>query len=113
MEHRFLQIQPQFQNGEKWMQLAEACQLRFECLELSTPSFLDCEELSQEARAWYRNTGRVSSVHGCFMDVNPGSGDEKFRNLSMERCRESCRLAMTLGARFVVLHASAFPFLRG
>ena len=113
MEHRILQIQPQFQKGEKWMQLAESCQLRFECIELSMPSFLDHEELTEEAKSWYKNSRRVTSVHGCFMDVNPGSGDEKFRILSMERCRESCELAMALGARFVVLHASAFPFLRG
>ena len=113
MKHRILQIQPQFHKGEKWMQLAESCQLRFECLELSTASFLDNEEHAEIAKLWYKNSEKVTSVHGCFMDVNPGSGDEKFRTLSMERCRESCQLAMALGAGFVVLHASAFPFLRG
>lgn len=113
MKKRILQIQPQFQNGEKWMQLAESCQLHFECLELSTPLCLDDGEMAEKSKAWYQNSKRVTSVHGCFMDVNPGSGDEKFRTLSMERCRESCEFAVAAGARFVVLHSSAFPFLRG
>ena len=113
MKQRILQIQPQFQKGDEWMQLAESCQLQFECMELSTSSFLESGKLKEKAEEWYKNSGKVFSVHGCFMDVNLGSGDEKFRTLSMDRCRESYELAMTQNARFVVFHSSAFPFLRG
>jgi sugar phosphate isomerase/epimerase len=113
MSQRILQVQPQFQKGDEWIQLAEKSQLYIECMELSMPSFLDHKELSEKAEEWYRNTERVTSLHGCFMDVNPGSGDEKFRILSMERCRESCKLAMNQKAGYVVFHSTAFPFLRG
>ena len=113
MNKRILQIQPQAKKGEKWLQLAESCQLQFECMELSTPTFLNNEEQVEKAKEWYKKSDRVTSVHGCFMDVNPGSGDEKFCSLSIERCRESCELAKTINARFVVFHSSAFPFLRG
>ena len=113
MKQRILQIQPQFQKGEEWLQLAESEHLYFECMELSTGLFLDRGEQREKAKAWYKNSERVVSIHGCFMDVNPGSGDEKFRILSMDRCRESCELAVKQNARFVVFHSSAFPFLRG
>lgn len=61
----------------------------------------------------YRQTGMAVSVHGAFIDVNPASGDPGFRELSRRRCRESCEIALSLGADNVVFHSSAFPFLRG
>ena len=61
----------------------------------------------------YRKTGMAHSVHGAFIDVNPASGDPDFRNLSRQRCRESCEIATALGAGNLVFHSSAFPFLRG
>ena len=61
----------------------------------------------------YRKTGMVKSVHGAFIDVNPASGDPDFRELSRKRCRESCEIALALGAGNLVFHSSAFPFLRG
>ena len=40
----------------------------------------------------------AASVHGAFIDVNPASGDLRFRELSRKRCRESCEIAAALGA---------------
>ena len=54
MKQRILQIQPQFQKGDEWMQLAESCQLQFECMELSTSSFLESGKLKEKAEEWYK-----------------------------------------------------------
>ena len=113
MTRRQLQVQPQYQNREAWLRLAESYQLHFECLEFSMPMFLADQELSEKAKEWYADSGRVTSVHGCFIDVNPASGDAEFQSLSMKRCRESCELAKQLDAKRIIFHSSAFPFLRG
>lgn len=109
-----MRVQPEYKTRHQWEALARQENLSYEVLELSLPPFLggtgdafDC------CREWYRSSGRVRAVHGAFIDINPASGDPDFRELSQKRCRESCALAAALGARQVVLHASAVPFLRG
>ena len=75
------------------------------------PALNDPEKF-ESLMEWYRAGGRVTSVHGAFIDVNPGSGDKKMRALSCERSVESCRAAESLGAENVVFHCACFPFLR-
>lgn len=104
-----IQIQPQYAQRSQWEALAQRENLAYEALELSGPPLLDGANLAQ-CRDWYRSTGRTRSLHGCFIDVNPASGDPAFRALSQKRCRESCELALALGAEYVVFHSSAFPF---
>lgn len=111
-----IRIQPQTTNRLEWERVAAKEGLLFEVMEFSLPPLLDGDkrELSRSRIfEWYRSSQRVHGVHGAFIDVNPASGDAAFRALSRTRCRESCELADALGAKQVIFHASAFPFLRG
>lgn len=108
-----IQLQPQSAELEQWVTLAREEGTAFEVLD---PFFLSgignfgkYGEIAQR----YRESGLAASVHGAFIDVNPASGDPDFRELSRRRCRESCEIAVTLGAGNLVFHSSAFPFLRG
>ena len=104
-----LQLQPQATEPEKWILLAQKEQAVFEIMDtLSLPETGNCG-----INAQFRNNGMAASVHGAFIDVNPASGDPLIRELSRKRCRESCALAVSVGASNVVFHSSAFPFLRG
>lgn len=102
-----LQIQPLFKNITEYEKLCGKYSADFEVLELSVGSAV-CG-----AEDYYKNCGRVKSLHGAFIDVNPGSSDAAFRELSEKRYIESCDLAMRLGAENVVFHSTCFPFLRG
>lgn len=106
-----VQIQPQCGSPEAWMALVQEEDCTFEVLELSMMPNRDAAY--DRAVQWYRNSGRVTSLHGAFIDNNPVSSEQLIREASAMRCRESCRLARTLGARNVVFHGSCFPFLRG
>ncbi|MCR5773945.1 MAG: sugar phosphate isomerase/epimerase [Lachnospiraceae bacterium] len=108
-----LQIQPVHTSRDKWGALAESEGLGFEVLELSAPPALNESGLFKTCTEWYKASGRARSLHGVFIDINPASGDSKFRNLSRERCKESCRAALEVGAENIVFHSSCFPFLRG
>lgn len=107
------QIQPQFCAGVQWEEIAGKYNLYYEVLEFSAPPFHEAPDDFNRCLDWYKETKKVHSLHGAFIDVNPGSGDPKFRSLSRERCRLSCEIAQKLGAKRVVFHSSAFPFLRG
>lgn len=108
-----IQVQPKYHDRDAWKALAEKESLSYEVLELSAPPALNEEGTFAEWKEWYRDSGRVTSVHGCFIDVNPASGDALFRELSRHRCRQSCALAMELRAQNVVFHSSCLSFLRG
>ena len=81
-----LQIQPQYAFRDEWQALAERENLQFEVLDLSMPSALADEEQHRMYRDWYRESRRAVSLHGVFIDINPGSGDPAFRELSARRC---------------------------
>ena len=108
-----IQLQPQSADLEQWVTLAQQEEAFFEVMDpffLSGIGDFDKHEIIAEQ---FRKSGMVKSVHGAFMDVNPASGDPAFRQLSRQRCRESCEIASALGAGNLVFHSSAFPFLRG
>lgn len=109
---RHLQIQPKYTFREEWTAFAESEGLSYEVLELSAPPALNESGFFKTCRDWYLETGRVTSVHGYFIDINPASGDLAFRTFSQKKCRESCEIAEYLGAKNVVFHGSCFPFLR-
>ncbi len=113
MKKNIFQIQPQYAQIEEWTAIAQREELFYEPVEFFMPQVLMDPLLMDAVQEWYRNSGRVTSLHGAFVDVNPASGDPAFRKLSRERCHESCLLAKNLGASHVVLHSSCFPFLRG
>ena len=107
------QIQPMYASRDEWEALAVREDLAYEILELAMPPALNDPERYRNCEEWYLKSDRVSSVHGSFIDVNPGSGDLKQQALSRERCMESCLMARRLGAKNVIFHSSCFPFLRG
>lgn len=113
MGNNMLLIQPNYTKADQWSALAEHEGLCYEVLELSMSPFLGNTGLSSPLIEWYRKSGRVKSLHGAFIDVNPASGDAAFAKLSKKRCEESCAQAAELGAEYVVFHGSCFPFLRG
>ena len=108
-----MQIQPQYKTGADWEKLAKREALSYEVLELFMPPYIGGGTQYEGCCGWYRMSGRVTSVHGAFIDVNPASGDPSFRSASQRRCRESCAIAVLIGAKNVVFHSSCFPFLRG
>ena len=108
-----LQVQPQYVHHEEWIALSLREGLFFEPLEFFLPPANgDAEEFNLLCE-WYKNSGLVTALHGAFIDVNPASSDPAFSELSRSRCHESCSLAKQLGAKQIVFHASAHPFLRG
>lgn len=108
-----IQLQPQSAELEQWVTLASEENFSFEVMEpFSVPGICDAGKQKQITEQ-YRKIGRTASVHGAFIDVNPASGDPSFQELSRQRCRESCEIALALGAGNLVFHSSAFPFLRG
>lgn len=106
-----LLVQPQYARRNKWERLAEQENLAFEVLELSMPPALHNGIALREQLSWYKIVGRCVSLHGAFMDINVASNDPEIRAVSQARCRESCILAVGLGASQVVFHSSAYPYL--
>lgn len=108
-----IQLQPQSLDLEQWVTLAKQEGAAFEVMDPFFAPGLGNVGKQMEIADQYRNAAMTASVHGAFIDVNPASGDPDFRELSRQRCRESCEIAVLLGAQSVVFHSSAFPFLRG
>ena len=108
-----IQVQPRFDFRDEWEILAAEENLNYEALDFSTQPALIESGLFEEYMEWYGACKRTTSLHGFFIDVNPGSGDPDFRELSQNRCVKSCETAAALGAKNVVFHSSCFPFLRG
>ena len=112
-KHMSLQLQPQSADLEQWTKLAQGEGAVFEVMDPFCLSAIGNFEKYREVAQRYRKTNIAASIHGAFIDVNPASGDPAIRELSRQRCRESCEIALELGADNVVFHSSAFPFLRG
>lgn len=108
-----IQLQPQGASAEAWITLAREEDFCFEIMDIFSFPAVGNPEMTARLTDLYGKSGMARSVHGAFIDVNPASGDPAFRKISRQRCRESCETALLLGARNVVLHSSAFPFLRG
>jgi sugar phosphate isomerase/epimerase len=108
-----IQLQPQSADLEQWVMLAQQENAVFEVMDPFFVSGIGDFGRHKTIAEQYRKTGMIKSVHGAFIDVNPASGDPDFRELSRQRCRESCEIAAVLGAGNLVFHSSAFPFLRG
>lgn len=83
----------------------EALGLSYELIEPSMPGALD----APLADCWRGRDIRV--VHGVFVDINPVSNDPQIRAVCQARCRRSCEIAKTVGAKAVVLHTGFFPYL--
>ena len=106
-----MQIQPSFLDIDRYAPLYEKEGLFFEILELS---FFFWDEVDFErAVEWYKQSNRVKSLHGYFIDVNPASADPSISDYSKKACEKSCQTANRIGAQNVVFHSSCYPNLRG
>lgn len=106
-----IQVQPRLNaNKDKWLKLAKDNNFKFEIEELAFPV---SDDRKKELVEYYKSTGLVNSFHGAFIDNNPASNDPLIAQVSMDRCNESCKLAVELGAKNIVFHSSCYPFLRG
>lgn len=106
-----MQIQPVYSNIDRYAPLYEKEGLFFEILDLS---FFYWDEADFEAAIrWYKQSNRVKSMHGYFIDINPASADPVIRAHSREACNKSCEIAKRMGADGMVFHSSCFPNLRG
>ncbi|MEG2137209.1 MAG: sugar phosphate isomerase/epimerase family protein [Oscillospiraceae bacterium] len=85
----------------------DALGLSYELIEQSMPGTLD----APLPDCWRNRDIRV--VHGVFVDINPASNDPQIRAVCQARCRQSCEIAKTVGAKAVVLHTGFFPYLPG
>ena len=108
-----LLVQPCAACGRPWNELAAREGLYYEAIEFYMPPVSEAPSDRERTCTWYRSSGRSRALHGAFVGIDPASGDEQIRTLSQMRCRESCELALMLGAERIVFHSSAFPFLRG
>ena len=108
-----LLVQPMYRNGPSWERLAGEEGLFYEPLELSMFGVNGNGTGYLEGLTWYRESKRVRSYHGVFIDINVASGDEMIRRISRERCKESCHNAQDLGASQVIFHSSNLPQIRG
>ena len=110
---RKIQIQPVYASRDLWEAIAVQEDLDYEVMEFSIPPALTDSVIADVYKRWYLKSGRVRSVHGAFINIDPGSSDEDFCRLSRKRCHDSCTLARSLGVENVVFHSSCEPFLRG
>ena len=103
-----IQIQPEIVKGEDYLALAENMGLLFEILDFSmgVPA-------TKDAVRWYKDTGKVRSFHGVFIDLNPVSNDRDIAEISKTKYNESCRIAKKTGAENIVFHSTCYPNLRG
>ncbi len=106
-----LQLQPEYKNRNEWIKLAKAEKMRFEVIDFSRPGYDKSD--TENMVSWYTGTGRVKSLHGNFIGVNPASSDENIAELSKEKAEESFVFASKLGAENIIFHSGAESFLRG
>ncbi len=106
-----IQVQPKFSEKEKWFEYAKRRTLRYEILEFSS-AYLN-EMITDEQYDWYKNTGITDSIHGVFIDNYPLSIDDEIRAISRKHCEKSCEQAKKVGAKNIVFHSTALPFVRG
>ena len=91
------QIQPVYALRDQWEALASQEGLFYEILELSLPRCLNDRHAAEDCLNWYRKSGRVKSVHGAFISVDPGRG-------AMKAARRRC-----LWARRMLCFTQAVP----
>ena len=95
--------------------VAEKYDVGFEINDFYDARILDDEAKQTRIIQEYRNVGvpEGSTMHGAFLDVVVFSSDEKIREISMLRMRQSMDIARKLGVKGVVFHTNCNPMLSG
>lgn len=71
------------------------------------------EESVKRVRMWIHGTSLRLSLHGAFIDINPGSPEPLVREAARKRVEEALLAANLLQAQTVVFHSGFNPMLRG
>ena len=109
---RLLMI-PDVKNLEKSLEVAKEYSLGFEYNDFYMPTVLDDRMKMQELLEVYKMSAlpEYCTMHGAFFDVIPFSVDEKIKEVSILRIRQSIEAAKQIGAKAVVFHTNYNPFL--
>lgn len=107
-----IEIIPNTQELEKYIELAETHSLGFEYNDFFDPKLLDDEAALKERVRLYQGLGRPTgqdTMHGAFYDLVPFSWDSGIRGHSLYRMQQSVEIAGQLGCRAVVFHSGLDP----
>ena len=106
---RRISIIPQRDNMEESLRLSKEYNANFEYNDFFLPFVLDDEEKKKEIIDFYKSIDRDRSedtMHGAFLDVTLHSTDDRIREVSELRVRQSMEIAKELGIRGVVFHTN-------
>ena len=106
---RRISIIPQRDNMEESLRLSKEYNANFEYNDFFLPFVLDDEEKKKELIDFYKSIDRDRSedtMHGAFLDVTLHSTDNRIREVSELRVRQSMEIAKELGIRGVVFHTN-------
>ena len=104
-----LLIIPKRDNIEESLRLSKEYNANFEYNDFFLPFVLDDEEKKKEIIDFYKSLDRDRSedtMHGAFLDVTLHSTDDRIREVSELRVRQSMEIAKELGIRGVVFHTN-------
>ena len=111
-----IEIIPEIDRIEEYVELAEQYSLGFEYNDFFNPDLLDDEGAIREKIRQYRQLGRpekTDTMHGAFYDIVPFSWDSGISRHSLYRMQQSVEIAAELGCRAVIFHAGLRPEFAG
>lgn len=106
---RKISIIPQRDYIKENLRLSKEYNTNFEYNDFFLPFVLDDEEKKKEIIEFYKSLDRDRSedtMHGAFLDVTLHSVDDRIREVSELRVRQSMEIAKELGIRGVVFHTN-------
>lgn len=95
-------------NIKECVRLAQEYNLGIEIMAFAFPDALDGDwkALTEEYRNLLRPVPGMLSMHGPFMDMAPGSPDQRINQVCLERYQQAIRIASDLGIGLIVFHAN-------
>lgn len=95
-------------NIEACIDLAIEFGLGIEVMAFAYPSLLDSdwERVLEEYKALLKPVQGMIAMHGPFMDMAPGSPDERIRQICIDRYQHAIRIGKELGVEVIVFHAN-------
>ncbi|MCR5646905.1 MAG: sugar phosphate isomerase/epimerase [Acholeplasmatales bacterium] len=106
-------IIPKLNELDKYLELSKQYNLGFEYNEFFIPSILDDEKRLNEIIDEYKKLNRSNdTLHGVFFDITLDSQDEKIKNISYERVRESMVIASKLKCKGVIFHTNYITWMK-
>lgn len=106
-------IIPRINELAESLSIAEKYGAGFEYNDFFMPDILDSKHICEEITQKYLSVKlpEYCTFHGAFFDVIPFSPDNRIRDVSHLRVKQSIAAAKRIGARAVVFHTNYNPFL--